>query len=197
MTANVPSEPRRVAAVTLARAQEGDRAAVAELVAHLARPVHALVARIAGPRRDLVDDAAQDAFVHIVRGLRRFDPAGPARLETWALTIATRATIDRLRQADRSQRHLVTVPAPPDQAALGPSPEHTADLRERGARVAAALATLSAEHRAVLILRAQHDLDYPEIASATGLTLGTVKSRLARARAALREALGEEDPYAT
>lgn len=193
MNPREPVEPRRLPAETLSRAQRGDRAAVTALVTHLARPVHAMVVRVAGPQRDLVDDAAQDAFVHIVRGLRRFDPQGPARFETWALTVAVRATLDRLRAAERSRRRLVAVDLPPEAVEPRPSPERAADLHQRSARVEAALGTLSAEHRAVLVLRAHHDLDYPEIAAATGLTLGTVKSRLARARAALREALGQED----
>lgn len=188
-------EPSRVDAALLGRAQAGDRAAVTEVVRRLARSVHAMVARLAGARRDLVEDAAQDAFVKIVRGLHRFAPDGPARFETWALTVAARATIDRLRGLERRGRHLVALDAPPEGVAPGPSPERTAADRELGARVVAAMEALPAEHRAVLVLRAYHDLDYPEIAEATGLPIGTVKSRLARARAALKAAVAEENRH--
>ena len=188
-------EPERVDAALLRRAQAGERAAVTEVVRLLARPVHAMVSRMAGARRDLAEDAAQDAFVKIVRGLTRFDPSGPARFETWALTVAARATIDRLRGLERRGRHLVALESPPEGEAPGPSPERVAADRELGSRVAAAIEAVLAEQRAVLVLRAYHDLDYPEIAEATGLPIGTVKSRLARARAALRTAIDEESGH--
>jgi RNA polymerase sigma-70 factor (ECF subfamily) len=87
---------------------------------------------------------------------------------------------------------------PPDDLALSPpaapgDPEQTAAQRQLGRRVQLALAALPEEMRAVLVLRAYHDFDYDEIAAAVGIELGTVKSRLARARAALKEALVYED----
>ena len=100
--------------------------------------------------------------------------------------LATRLAIDELRRARR------WVPIGDEgQGALEPvlDFEAIALARAEWARVEVVLAELRPEERAILILRAHHDLDYPEIAEALELSVGTVKSRLSRARAALREAM--------
>jgi RNA polymerase sigma-70 factor (ECF subfamily) len=188
---------------SLARARAGDPAALGQLVRCYERPVYALVGRLlCGRTRLSVDDLAQEVFVRILRGIHRFDPAGPARLSTWILTVATRVCLNALR-ARRSQEpllrtaHLPETGADPQSAPwgddgnrdLGASPEQITLDRERHDRVTRAMAALPEDMRAVLVLRAFHDLDYPEIAAALDLELGTVKSRLSRARSALREAL--------
>jgi len=71
------------------------------------------------------------------------------------------------------------------------SPEETASDRQQRRRIEAAMAALPEDMRAVLVLRAYNDLDYPEIAEVLGLELGTVKSRLGRARVALRAAMSD------
>jgi RNA polymerase sigma-70 factor (ECF subfamily) len=177
--------------LTLERARAGEAAALARLVRCYERPVFALVSRLlCGHSQLSVDDLAQESFVRILRGIHRFDPRGPARLSTWILTVATRACLNGLR----ARRHQLLLPrsAPPhshDGADQAASPEEITLGRERHGRVTRAMAALPEEMRAVLVLRAFHDLDYPEIAAALDLEVGTVKSRLSRARAALREAL--------
>jgi RNA polymerase sigma-70 factor (ECF subfamily) len=175
--------------LTLARARRGDRAALAALVDRYGRQVYALVGRIMLARPDLVDDLAQDALVRVIQGLPRFEPEGPARLSTWILTIATRVCLDALRRRRGRELGEAALAALPSRAA---SPEQSADQRELARRVLAAMAVLPADQRAVLVLRAYHDLDYEEIAQALGVEEGTVKSRLGRARAALREACAKE-----
>jgi RNA polymerase sigma-70 factor (ECF subfamily) len=176
-------------ALTLARARRGDPAALGALVRFYERPVFALVSRLLVGRRHAVEDVAQEAFVRVLRGIARFDPSGPARLSTWILTVTTRACLNSLR-GRRREEPLVLQGERADGRA---SPEAVTLERERGARIERAMAGLSEEMRAVLVLRAYHDLDYPEIAAALELEVGTVKSRLSRARAALREALQEGD----
>ena len=170
--------------LTLARARRGEAAALTALVRHYERPVHALIGRMMMSRRDAVDDVAQESFIRVCRGLPRFEPAGPARLSTWILTVAARTCLNALRARRRDEPLVIDPPGDDD-------PEVTAALVERRRRVEAAMAELSPDMRAVLVLRGYHDFDYPEIAAALGIELGTVKSRLGRARAALREALGE------
>lgn len=171
--------------ITLARAQRGDREARAAFVRAYQGPVYALLGRMLGPGRAPVDDAAQDCFLRALEALPRFDPTGPARLSTWVLTIATRLAIDALRHRRRFQGLA--------EGELSPvlDGEALELARREWAQVEVALAELSPEQRAILILRAHHDLDYPEIAAALSLEVGTVKSRLSRARAALREALSQ------
>ena len=190
-----PRDPRRSPTrrvelddVTLARAQRGDPVAWRALVEFHQGAVFALLGRLlGGGRRAQVEDLAQETFLAVFRQLAGFSPLGPARLSTWILTIASRRAIDELRRA----------PAAPlsadDLADRGRADD--ALVRRRLARaIDAALAELPPEYRAAFVLRELHGLEYAEIARALEIDLGTVKSRLARARAGLRTALAEVLP---
>src|SRR5688572_2326678 len=170
--------------LTLARAERGDTAAFRALVGCYQDAVFGFLWRMLGARGDrgLVEDLSQDVFVNVHRALPRFSTAGPARLGTWILTIATRIALNALR------RHRPpTVPLDQRARAVA-APRTDAAL---ALIVRDALDQLSPDHRAVLVLREFHDLDYDEIAGVLGVEVGTVRSRLSRARAALRDALGE------
>ncbi len=135
------------------------------------------------------EDLVQETFVRVHRALPGFDRNGPAQLGTWILTIATRLVLNELRNAPRAK-----ATGSIDDAiavASGDSPAREAELRRRARDVAAAIAELPPPARAVVVLRAYHDLDYDEIAEALEIDVGTVKSRLSRARAELRERLGD------
>ena len=170
--------------LTLARARRGDRRAQGELVRRYQGPVYRLLSRLLVAHPELVEDLLQDSLVKALGALPKFDPSGPAKLSSWILTIATRAGIDALRKHARIH---VELDRSPDEG-----PEELFCARELERRVKRAMAALPDDQRAVLVLRAYHDLDYPEIAGALGVEVGTVKSRLSRARAALRASLGEE-----
>lgn len=172
-----PSPAPELDELSLARAQRGDPQAFRRLVEVYQDRVFAAVGRIAA--RHAVEDIAQETFLKVHGALPSFDRAGTARLSTWIITIAARTALDQLRREKRWLR------VPSGSATTSSRGEARALMRQ----VDAAMAHLSPEHRAVLVLRAYHDLDYDEIALALGLTEGTVKSRLARARAALRRAL--------
>jgi RNA polymerase sigma factor (sigma-70 family) len=179
--------------VTLARAQRGDAAAWRALVAHHQGAVFALLGRVLGSgRRAAVEDLAQETFLAVFRQLPSFQSAGPARLSTWILTIASRRAIDELR------RRPATPLAPEDIAArpggVGDRADEALERRRIAAAIDRALAELSPEHRAAFVLRELHGLEYADIARALEIDLGTVKSRLARAREALRQALAEVRP---
>jgi RNA polymerase sigma-70 factor (ECF subfamily) len=124
-------------------------------------------------------------LIKVLEALPRFDPRGPAKLSTWILTITARTCIDALRTRKRKLEALE------DDDARGPSvdAEAQAIAKLTMSKVEAAMAKLPDDHRAVLVLRAYHDLDYAEIASVLSVEEGTVKSRLARARAALKSAM--------
>jgi RNA polymerase sigma-70 factor (ECF subfamily) len=180
-----PDEQGELDDLTVARARAGDEAARAALVDRYQRRLYALVARMMVSRRELIDDLAQESFVKVLRALPHFDPMGPARLSSWILTVATRTCLDALK-AKRP-----AVESIPEALASASNPEQETAERQMERRVQEAMSRLPEEMRAVVILRAYHDLDYDEIAAALGLELGTVKSRLGRARVALRQALGE------
>lgn len=171
--------------LTLRRAQRGDERAWRHLIARFQQPVHALIWRLlAGRARHRAEDLTQETFVRVLKALPRFDLAGPASLSTWILTIATRLALNELRK--------------PEPAGLEHEPvgreraDVDAERRRMGAAIAAGVATLPDAQRAVLVLREYHDLDYQEIADALELDVGTVKSRLSRARVALRDYLTRE-----
>lgn len=175
--------------VTLARAQRGDPAAWRALVGHHQGAVFALLGRLlGGGRRATIEDLAQDTFLAVFRQLPAFQSAGPARLSTWILTIASRRAIDELR------RRPASAVAAEDVAVRGDRADDALDRRRIAAAIDRALADLSPEYRAAFVLRELHGLEYADIARALEIDLGTVKSRLARARAALRAALAEVHP---
>ena len=168
--------------LTTRRAQRGDEQAWRALIARFQPPVHALIWRLlVGRARHRVEDLVQETFVRVLRALPGFDLAGPASLSTWILTIATRLTLNELRR--------------PEPAALDVEPpaaeraDQATERRRLGAAIAACIAALPEPQRVVLVLREYHDLDYQDIADMLELDLGTVKSRLARARTKLRDDL--------
>jgi len=168
--------------LALKRAQRGDERAWRQLIERFQVPVHALIFRmLAGRARHRAEDLTQETFVRVLGALPRFDPSGPAKLSTWILTIAARLAWNELRRVE---------PAPLEHEPLAVErTDASAERRRLGAAIAAAIAALPDAQRAVLVLREYHDLDYAEIADVLELDVGTVKSRLSRARSALREHL--------
>lgn len=172
---------------TLARAQAGDRAAQRALIERYRRPVAAVISRTLGGRGDraLVEDLTQDTFLRVLQALASFDLERSTRPSSWILTIAKRRTIDELRR-----RRRVVVDFDDERSVdVDASAEQLAERRRLAARLDAALAELAPDFRAVLILREAEELSYDEIAARLGLRKGTVKSRLSRARSAMREHL--------
>jgi RNA polymerase sigma-70 factor (ECF subfamily) len=86
--------------MTLLRACRGDAGAQRALIVLYRARVHAFIGRMLVGRRhvSLCDDLTHDTFVRVLRALPRFDPAGPAKLSTWILTVASRLCIDELRR---------------------------------------------------------------------------------------------------
>jgi len=189
-----PALHRDLDELSLRRAQRGEPGAFRALVDRYHRPVWDLAARmLAGTAvAHRAEDLVQETFVRVHRALPSFDPAGPARLSTWILTITSRLALNELRTAPRAAA-TVSIDALIDTAAAD-SPARTAELGQRARTIAAAIAELPETARAVIVLREYHDLDYEEIARVLEIDLGTVKSRLSRARAQLRERLGALAP---
>ncbi|HZP29139.1 MAG TPA: sigma-70 family RNA polymerase sigma factor [Acidimicrobiia bacterium] len=166
------------AALALAAAG-GDRSALERLLDRHADLVHAVCRRIVGDPDDALD-ATQEALIAVARGITRFD--GRARFTTWLYRIATNAAIDELRRRKRRPVPHDAVPEPREAS----DPTGAVDAR---LDVDAALATVAEDFRIAVVLRDLCDLDYAEIAEVLELPPGTVRSRIARGRAALHEAL--------
>lgn len=175
----------------LRRAREGDIAAFNELVLEHQGLVVNLCYRLLGQRQQ-AEDAAQEAFIAAWRGLGglRGDIFRP-----WLLRIAANACKDELRRRGRRPSTSLDdaledgMPEPPD---AGPQPEPVLLQGELRDRIEVALRELPDEQRLALVLCDIEGLDYVEIATAMGTSLGTVKSRIARGRARLRDVLLRE-----
>ncbi len=131
------------------------------------------------------EDLAQEALVRGLRAFHRFDH--DAALYPWLLRILRNTYLDEVRSA-RARR--LTLPAvPPDPADPGAGPEEALEAEQAAARVHRALATLPPDQALVVTLVDLQGLGYGEAAQALGLPVGTVRSRLSRARDRLRHAL--------
>jgi RNA polymerase sigma-70 factor (ECF subfamily) len=131
------------------------------------------------------EDVVQDAYL---RAFRYLDAFRGDNFRVWLLTIVRNSFLDWLKD-NRSGRQLFQ-PAPADQQWTDPAPSAEAMLLDRvdSETLGVLMAQLPAEFREVLILREIEDLSYKDIAAVTGIPTGTVMSRLARARLALRKA---------
>jgi len=171
----------------LARAQAGESAACRVLVeAHQSR-VFAQLRGMLRPvgRAGVVEDLAQETLLRAFRSLSRF--SGSSRqFRAWLLTIATRLALNELRRRGPCEE-LDTV-AEHREAPAG----RGSQLIGRG--LEAAVRDLPDAYRAAFLLRELHGLDYSEIADALDIDVGTVKSRLFRARSRLRSALAKGSP---
>lgn len=174
-------------ASTLAACRRGDAHAFRALVECYQDRVYALCMALAGHAD--AEDLAQETFLRVHQAIGRFAPDGPATLGGWILTIARRLCHDRARGA--RLRVEVAMGDGMETAAATRTPEEAAEEANLATALYAALAALSEEQRAVFALREWDGLEYEEIAAIEGVPVGTVRSRLARAREALRAALSE------
>ena len=171
-------------------ARRGDDRAFEELVRTYEKKVYHLALRMCGNQEDAYE-VAQEAFLSAWRGMKFF--RGDSSFSTWLYRLTSNAAIDFMRRERRQNapdsvslddEEVYTEPA--DSA---PSPHQQAERSELRQALAEGLRTLSPEHRQVLLLRELQGLSYEEIAQALDLDLGTVKSRIARAREKLRKYL--------
>ena len=198
----------------LKRAQRGDRAAYGQLVVLYQDRVYNAILRMVG-NRDEAAELAQEAFTRGLSNLNSF--RGDAAPYTWLFRIAVNLAISQLRRVQRHRVFSLDGGSsgggrngrdhggdsnPQDQAAAlldrirqqqrdtaQDHPSHAMEQRERAEQVVAALGRIDPEYRAVLVMRDVEGFDYQQMADVLGLPLGTLKSRLFRARIALRDEL--------
>lgn len=168
----------------IARAQRGDLAAFSELVARYQDRIYRFLVRLTRSQDDAAE-LTQETFLSAYQALARWRP--DARLSTWLFRIARNQAFDWLRRRKR-----IEFVAWGDEHDLGiadpaPSPDATLETVQRLRKLERALGRLSTEHREILLLREIEEMAYEDIADVLDISLGTVKSRLARARAGLLE----------
>lgn len=171
--------------VLAGQAAEGDMTAFEELVNRHRMAVYRLARSITGNHDD-ADDAAQETFIRVYRALGTYDPGRP--FKAWLKRIAYNTSLNvlrssRIRSSRSSGRDL------PELTDPSPGPDCELEAGQTASGVQKAVSSMPTELRATLLLRAVEGMSYKDIASATGVRIGTVMSRLSRARERVLQAL--------
>ena len=181
------------------RAKQGDEESFAALVEQNQGRIYNLALRMTGNPDDALE-LSQEAFLNAWKGLGKFQ--GDSSFATWLYRLTSNVCIDFLRREKRRSALSMTISLDDEEEARQAelpderfSPHVEAERRERQEALRAGLNTLSAGDRRVLILRELEGLSYGEIAQVLGLEEGTVKSRIARARLALRNYLKKQGNF--
>jgi RNA polymerase sigma-70 factor (ECF subfamily) len=183
------------------RFRNGDSAAFEEMVSRHWDRIYGMVHQLLRNPQD-AEEVTQDAFIRAHRGLANF--RGDSAFSTWLYQIATNLARNRYwywwrRKRDRTVSFDQPVGEDNDTplaeifAGDAESPGELTATQELVDRIAVGMEKLSARHREILILRNVKNLSYEEIAEILGISVGTVKSRIARARDSLRKLIGEDD----
>ena len=172
----------------VARSQDGDLSAFNGIVERYQTQVYNMAARVLG-NRTTAEDVAQETFVSAYKAIGRFRGGS---LRAWLLRIASNLSIDNLRTSRRRPE------ASLDEALLSPgfqpasgeeSPEHRTLANELAGEIQQAILSAPNDQRTVLVLIDVQGMSYEEAADSTGVSVGTVKSRLNRARRRVRDHL--------
>jgi len=179
------------------RLRDRDERAFNELVTVYQERVFGLVFRMLG-RRDEAEDMSQEVFVQVFKAIDQF--RGDAKLGTWIYRIAVnlcknrsqylaRRYSQRQDELEAAEHNLVEANALQSSVSLQ-QPDHLVQGQQVERIVHAAIVRMDSDFREVLVLRDIEDLSYDEIVEITGLPIGTVKSRIHRARSMLKEEVG-------
>jgi RNA polymerase sigma-70 factor (ECF subfamily) len=185
----------------LARLRERDEDAFSEIVRQYQDRVFNLVLRMVGNPSE-AEDIAQEVFVTVFKSIESF--RGEAKFSTWLLRIAANHAKNRIKYLsrrtsdDRDVDNLAseTAASNGDFHARVANPDAALETAELGGRLERALETLDADQRLLVILRDVEELSYEEIGDVTGVPEGTIKSRLHRARMALKSHLERSEKMA-
>jgi RNA polymerase sigma-70 factor (ECF subfamily) len=206
VAADIPAGERSCSATDgelLVAARQGDAAALEALLVRYQPHLYRFGLRMCGNAED-AGDVAQESLISMARSLRDF--RGDSSVSSWLYTIARRFCIRKRRRGKFAPARVESLDAPGVDAAQrladpAPSPEQTATNQELQRALTRAIDGLEPAQREVLVLRDVEGLSAPEVAKVLGLTVDAVKSRLHRARVAIREALapalgspGDEPP---
>ncbi|HEY6196577.1 MAG TPA: sigma-70 family RNA polymerase sigma factor [Candidatus Eisenbacteria bacterium] len=172
------------------RCLSGDQRACRDLVRRYERPVYSVLMRVVRSSED-AEDLVQETFVKVFRALDRYDPERP--FSAWIFTIASRLAIDHFRRRRVKTVSLnVSEPGSTEERTMdvedpGLKPDEITSHAEEESATSKLIDGLPEHYRIVVLLRHQQDLSYEEIAEALNLPLGTVKARIHRARALLKD----------
>ena len=173
----------------LAQARRGELDAFEELVRRYEKRVYAIALRSAGSPEDAAD-ITQDVFLRAWRSIESF--RGDSGFSTWLFRITMNICVDHARHRQTQPQTMALTNDEDEERPIhdtAPTPEEYLDNSELGRELATALDEVSEKHRRIVLLRDVSGMSYTEIAEILEISEGTVKSRLARARIALRKVL--------
>jgi RNA polymerase sigma-70 factor, ECF subfamily len=183
-------------ALFVARLKANDDAAYDELVRTYSASIFHVAYRMLGDTAES-SDVVQEIFLKVFRNIGGFK--GEAALKTWIFRIAFSEILNRLRWWKRRHRFsTMSLDEPPNAhgmnaghsvASPSPTPEEVLQSKEQEGAIQQALGRLTKDHRSIIVLRDIEGFSYNEIADVLGVSVGTVKSRLARARSDLKKSL--------
>src|SRR5262245_31616628 len=181
-------------ALFVARLQANEDAAYDELVRTYSASLFHVAYRMLGEPAE-ASDTVQEIFLKVFRNIGGFK--GEAALKTWVFKIAFSEILNRLRWWRRRHRFAtMSLDEQPNGTGAGhrvpspcPTPEQMLQSKEQETAIHQALGRLSKDHRSIIVLRDIEGFSYNEIADVLGVSIGTVKSRLARARSDLKKTL--------
>lgn len=183
----MPKPPAKLSDEALAeRATRGDRDAQAELIERYRKPVFGLCINLVG--RAEAEDLAQDALFRVLTRLDSFE--GKSQLGTWIYRLTTNLCLTHLRRRTRSPFE-PAADVERSQQIGEPGPDSSVQTGEGLSRVRQALMDLPDAQRAILVLRDVRGLEYEQLAEVLEIPIGTVRSRLFRARRALADLLDD------
>ncbi|UCH32955.1 MAG: sigma-70 family RNA polymerase sigma factor [Armatimonadota bacterium] len=177
-------------ALLIERCQNGDAVAFDRLVEQHGQWVYNLAYRMIGDR-DEAQDVAQEAFVRAFRAIKKFRRG--SSFSTWLYRVTTNACLDEIKRRRRRPAPESALMSeddrPPDPPDPGPDAAEEVEAIERRELIRRAIASLPVHYRLTLVLYELQGCSYDEVATITKTNVGTVKSRLNRARLALRQVL--------
>jgi RNA polymerase sigma-70 factor (ECF subfamily) len=179
----------------IGRLRDRDPSAFEEIVRRYGDKVFNLVYRMLGNRHE-AEDITQEVFITVFKTVDTF--RGEAKFSTWLLRIAANQSKNRIKylsrrptdggEVDEAAQAVAGTPGPIAHAQID-GPDTLLEAAELESLMQQAIASLDEEHRLLVILRDVEELSYQEIGEITGLPEGTIKSRLHRARMAIKEVL--------
>ena len=183
----------------IAAAQNGDRVALGKIIDIYAEPIHSFIYHTIG-RSIEVEDLAQDTFVKMITNIQQYRPTAPFR--AWLFRIALNVCRDHLRK--KKVRRIMSSLLPDkweeemDIKSPGPTPDKEADTKDYLEQLNIIVSKLPENLRTVFLMRDVQDMSYEEISAALNWQMGTVKSRLNRARTLIAQKINllEENPDA-
>lgn len=192
------SDPQEL--LLIERCKQGDSASFDRLIRAYEKRAYNLAYRLAG-NYDEANDISIDAFVRVFQAIKHF--RGEANFSTWLFRIVTNVYLDRRKRMKNRQHLSLQEYIDLEENSVtrqiedpSPTPGQVVEVNERNAVLQKAVASLPDYQRAMIVLYHTEGLSYDEIAEALDLPIGTVKSRLNRARLLLREKLqGESELF--